>query len=608
MKNFKLFKQIVSEILFILKPHQKKGLILVFLTIALSAFLELLGVTAILPFIQAVLTPEELMKNKYIEKICIFVGIDKGAKLILLMGIGIIIVYLLKNAFLIYAKYVQVNYSTSLQKELSVDMLRSYMERPYTFFINTNSSIIKSGCNGSVSAFYAVIDALLGLATECLTVILIGIYLIHTDWITALGTLAIMAIVLLGTVFGFKPLVKKAGKLNKKTQFERTKHLAQAIDGIKDILVMKRKDAFINAFEEASEMSRKSSLTYNVLLACPDRITEGVCVSGIIGIICYRLVTGDESMSAFIPKLAVFAMAAFKILPSVGKISNRVSAIVYNRPLQEMVYNNVCDAREYKKEFRKYVASAKDNASFDYAKYEENCEKSAVEIGEREFGIRYNNIEWKYPNQSDPVLDKFSLSINKGESIGFIGPSGAGKTTAADVLLGLLQPQKGQVLVDGKDIYAMPLTWSKMIGYVPQTVFLIDDTIRANIAFGIKNVHDEDVWKALEKAQLKSFVEELPQQLNTIVGERGVKLSGGQRQRIAIARALYIKPQILVMDEATAALDNETENAVMEAIEALQGDITLIIVAHRLTTIRKCDRIYEIKDGVATEKPKELII
>ena len=211
---------------------------------------------------------------------------------------------------------------------------------------------------------------------------------------------------------------------------------------------------------------------------------------------------------------------------------------------------------------------------------------------------------WQYEGQTRPVLDGVSFEIHKGQSVALIGTSGSGKTTLSDVILGLLTPAKGSVYMDGIDIYTMPKAWAGIVGYVPQSVFLIDDTIRNNVAFGLRDIDDADIWKALEQAQLKAFVETLPAGLDTIVGDRGIKFSGGQRQRVAIARALFNKPEILILDEATAALDNETEKAVMESIDALQGQITMVIVAHRLTTIRNCDSIYEIKDGKAVKRSK----
>ena len=294
---------------------------------------------------------------------------------------------------------------------------------------------------------------------------------------------------------------------------------------------------------------------------------------------------------AFVPKLGAFAMAAFKILPSIGKVSSRATTMAYSFPRLENVYHNVVEAKEYEKQREKYV--------------KENIVNKNVEVStEFEQVLSINHVEWKYREQIKPVLENVTLEIRRGESIALIGESGSGKTTLSDIILGLLHPQKGSVYMDGIDVYGMPEEWAKVIGYVPQSVFLIDDTIRNNVAFGLKNVDDTDIWYALEQAQLKKFVESLPEGLDTMVGEQGIKFSGGQRQRVAIARALFSRPQILVLDEATAALDNETEAAVMEAIDALQGKMTLIIVAHRLSTIRNCDKIYEICNGRAELRKK----
>jgi ABC-type multidrug transport system fused ATPase/permease subunit len=265
--------------------------------------------------------------------------------------------------------------------------------------------------------------------------------------------------------------------------------------------------------------------------------------------------------------------------------------MAYSFPRLENVYHNVVEAKEYEKQREKYV--------------KENIVNKNVEVStEFEQVLSINHVEWKYREQIKPVLENVTLEIRRGESIALIGESGSGKTTLSDIILGLLHPQKGSVYMDGIDVYGMPEEWAKVIGYVPQSVFLIDDTIRNNVAFGLKNVDDTDIWYALEQAQLKKFVESLPEGLDTMVGEQGIKFSGGQRQRVAIARALFSRPQILVLDEATAALDNETEAAVMEAIDALQGKMTLIIVAHRLSTIRNCDKIYEICNGRAELRKK----
>lgn len=271
--------------------------------------------------------------------------------------------------------------------------------------------------------------------------------------------------------------------------------------------------------------------------------------------------------------------------------------MVFYRPTLEEAFVNITAAREYENELTEYQ---KLHGGVDEAHMGEVSFKKQVVV---------KNVRFKYKKAKEPVLQNISLTITKGESIALIGASGAGKTTMADVMLGLLHPESGTVEMDGIDIFSMPKHWAKIIGYVPQMVFLTDDTIRNNVSFGLTRdeIDDDRIWHALEQAQLADFVRKLPKQLDTIVGERGIKFSGGQRQRIAIARALYNEPEILVLDEATSALDNETETAVMEAIDALQGQKTLIIVAHRLTTIRNCDKIYEICDGHAIERAKEEI-
>ncbi|SER55007.1 ABC-type bacteriocin/lantibiotic exporter, contains an N-terminal double-glycine peptidase domain [Butyrivibrio fibrisolvens] len=604
-KNILLFKQIIDEIRYVLEDKQKRRLVYVFLTIVISSGLELLGVTAILPFVQAVVSPDQLFENAIIQKVCSMLGIKDNTGLLIAIGVALIVVYLVKNAYIIYSTYVQTDFLTSMQKQLSVRMLDSYLSRPYTYFLDTNSSVIRTGCLSSIVSFRDTIGALLTLATELLTTVLIGIYLIYTDWFTALGTILLITCILFAILILFKPAVKKSGKEAKASDVERNKSISQAVEGVKDIFVTKRKAYFVDSFCNAAERARVATRTYTVLSGCPNRITEAVCVSGIIGIVCIRLALGDENMVSFVPKLASFAMAAFKVLPSVGKIANCITSIVYNRPFEEEVYKNVHEAEKYNDRFKDKNIKL---GSYDQIEFDKPNDEMACKIGRSDFEINLDNIEWKYSNQEKPVLHNLSLNIKKGESIGFIGSSGSGKTTVSDILLGLLKPQAGSVTIADKDIFDMPYVWAKLVGYVPQSIYLIDDTIRANVAFGMKDVSDDKIWEALDKASLKDFVEKLPDKLDTIVGERGIKFSGGQRQRVAIARALYYEPEILILDEATAALDNETENAVLESIESLQGSVTLIIVAHRLTTIRNCDKIYEIKDGKAFEKDKKMVM
>ncbi len=594
INNIRAIEDIFSELSYILNRKQKKQSLKVLAIIIVSSWLELIGVSAVLPFVQAIISPEVLLQNAYIQKILRLFNIEASTKtLLLVIGIGMMLVYVIKNLFMIFSLFLQNDYNTKIQKDLSNTMLHSYMNRPYTFFLETNSSIIMRGSTDNIFGIYQILSSIMSMSAEIISVIMIGIYIVFTDFWTAIAALLLMLTIVGGIVFFFRPTIKRIGQKNMEVVAAKNKAIYQAISGIKEIFVMQRQKYFEKEYEQTSEIHRNVQRNYGFISACPDRIVEGICISGLIGVICIRLLTSEEMLN-FIPKLAVFAMAAFKVLPSVGKISSRMSSIIYYRPMLLDTYNNMKEVNEYVEEQKKYIQK---NSTY----------KDSIRNLRFVSHLLINQVVWKYKNQQKEVLSKTTLVIEKGQSVGLIGASGAGKTTLVDMILGLLKPQEGSIEMDGIDIYTIPHEWSHMVGYVPQTVFLMDDTVRNNVCFGLKidDKNDEMVWEALERAQLKAFIQSLPNGLDTIVGERGVKFSGGQRQRIAIARALYCKPEILILDEATAALDNETEAAVMESIDLLQGQITMIIVAHRLTTIKKCDVVYEIVDGQAIQRDKE---
>lgn len=593
-QNFRALFRIIKQVIYVLDSKQKKASIGIFLCMILNSGLELLGVSAIYPFLQMMLTPAEI-KNRWYVRWVFFFNPNAPERVVLLgLGIIIILIYLLKNAFMIVCTYVQTSFAANFQRELSIKMLSAYFRRPYQFFLNTNSSVVLRGIGLDVAAVYQIMLNFFTLIAEMLTVIILGMFLITTDIVMTIGAMTLAFFCLLTTILVFKDKMKKAGRNAREASGLKYKYGYQAVTGIKEIMVLDRKKNFIEKYNEAAYLEQKAAITNGVITACPDRILEGVCIGGIIGIVCFRIARGVD-LGAFIPVLGTFAMAAFKILPSISKISTRINAIVFQQMSLQEAYDNLKEARKYELEMQKYILD------------ETNSNAETIRFVNE---LKINNIVWKYLNAKENVLENTELAIKKGEAVAFIGSSGAGKTTLADVIMGLLKPQSGTVLMDGIDIFTIPHQWARIIGYVPQSVFLIDDTVRSNVAFGLKRdeIQDEKVWEALQQAQMKDFVENLPNRLDTIVGERGVKFSGGQRQRIAIARALYENPDILVLDEATSALDNETETAVMESIDALQGSKTLIIVAHRLTTIRNCDRIYEIVDGVAIEREKESVL
>lgn len=588
--NFAAVKQIIQELIYILSGEQKRRAVVVLIVIIIGSGFELLGVSAVMPFLQAILTPETLMESKYLQPVIGLLGIKTANGVLIMVGTGLIFVYILKNAFMIFSNYMSYDYSTWVKKEMTIKMLHSYMSRPYTFFLNVNIAEISRGCNEDIEGVYAILSHLFTILAELLAALLIACYIIYTEPLTAAAAVILILAVMMGIVLFFKPLMKRLGRIYMDAQAAKNKAIYQTVSGVKELYAMQRQDLFIQEYDAAADMVRKTQRNYEFVNNSPDRIVEGICLSGLIGIVLIRLLMGVD-MVTFVPKLGSFAMAAFKLLPSIGKISNRVTGIVYHKPRLDNVYNNILEAETYEKECEEESRRRNQGQEID-----NTIDFQSV--------VSVENIVWQYEGQTKPVLTDVSFRIHKGESVALIGASGSGKTTLSDVLLGLLAPERGSIYMDGIDIYTIPKIWARIVGYVPQSVFLIDDTIRNNVAFGLKDVDDADIWKALEQAQLKAFVETLPAGLDTIVGDRGIKFSGGQRQRVAIARALFNKPEILILDEATAALDNETEKAVMESIDALQGQITMVIVAHRLTTIRNCDSIYEIKEGRALRRSK----
>lgn len=597
MNNVYAMGRMIKQLSYVLDSRQKRACIGVFLSMVINSALELLGVTAIYPFLQMMLSPAEMRDKWYIAWIYFFDESISDRSVLLLLGVCIILIYLFKNVFMVVGRYVRVAFAAKFQRELSIKMLSAYMKHPYEYFLNTNSSEIIRGIGSDVVGVHQILLNFFTLVAEVLTIIVLGAFLFMTDPFMTVGAMTMAFACLLTIVVGFKDRIKRVGKNAREAIGMKSRYGYQAVTGIKEIMVLDRKQKFIDQYNEAAFLEQKAVTTNGVVDACPDRILEGVCIGGIIGIVCVRIAGGIE-LNTFIPVLGTFAMAAFKILPSISKIVTRINALVYHHLALEGTYHNIREANEYEKKQKEYVLDASD--------FTKNRLENISFVNE----LRVDHVIWKYLNAKENVLQNAELTIKKGQSVALIGSSGAGKTTLADIIMGLLKPQAGTIYMDGIDIFTIPHQWAKIIGYVPQAVFLIDDTVRSNVAFGLKKTEIDDgkVWEALCQAQLKEFVEELPYGLDTIVGERGVKFSGGQRQRIAIARALYENPDILVLDEATSALDNETETAVMESIDALQGTKTLIIVAHRLTTIRNCDVIYEIKDGVAVRREKAEVL
>lgn len=587
LNPIKKIQTVLYKLSYILTKKQKKKSIIVFGAILIGSLMEMIGVSSMIPLITAMLYPEKLWENPYIVRIFETFQIGKDFPIFIIIGIAVMLVYIIKNMYLIFLSYVRSEFAGDVQQELSGRMMKAFMDRDYIFFLNTNSSELLRGISEDVARVHTVLNNLFKMVTDLLTIFAICLFIICTDVLMALSVIALAGGSLVVISLLFRKRMKELGKERVRCETVLKQEAYQAFQGIKEITVMNRKQYFANRYSEGWRKQKKTVIGEAVASESPAYIIETVCVIGLMLAIFVRIGLGVEADS-FFAQLAAFAVGAFKILPAVSKTTSTINLMNYYLPGVDAVYSNLNAVELYRKKEKRVVSKVQ------YTDF-----KKELEI---------RNVSWEYPGTNKMVLRNLSMKVKKGTSVGLIGESGAGKSTLADIILGLLRPEEGEILLDGINIKDLGTDWNAIVGYVPQTIYLIDDTVRKNVAFGMEDnkIDDGKVWKALEQAQLKEFVEELPNGLDTLVGERGVRFSGGQRQRIAIARALYENPKILVLDEATSALDNETEESVMESIEALQGYKTLIIVAHRLTTIQKCDAVYEIIGGSAVLKNKEI--
>ena len=549
---------------------QKRSLVYLTFIIFIDSFVELLGVTVILPFINAVIAPEQLLQNKFAAWAYDTLGMKNTNEFIIVIAAMIIGVYILKNIFLVYMYNLQYKFSYYGKKQMQNTLMRYYIGQDYTFFLNLNSAELMRNINTDPEMFYTAVLNALQMASELCVSAIIVIFLMVTDVTITLGVAASLAIMMLILSKGLKKILEGYGNDRRTYSASMIKCMQQAFGGIKEIKIANREEFFERDFEKQNEIYTYVIKQNSFLSALPKPIIEALAIAGLMGMIIVKIVMGNTNNAHFIAVLGVFAVAAFKLLPSVNKISSYYASIIHNG----VVIDKIRD------EYRDIEAHREARAEAEARKAEEipvTLEKE----------IRVEHMEFTYPNVEEPVLSDVNVTIPKNASVAFIGPSGAGKTTFVDLILGVLTPQKGVIMTDGVDIQKGMRSWHDKIGYIPQTIYMLDDTIRNNIAFGAnEDIDDERIWEALKQAQLDDLVREMEEGLDTVIGEAGVRLSGGQRQRIGIARALYRRPEVLVLDEATSALDNETEAAVMEAIDSLQGKMTMLIIAHRLSTIR----------------------
>ena len=580
-------KYMLIKINYILDRGQKFRLFILMLVILGGAFLETLGVSAVLPLVSIVTDPDIIRTNKYYVLIGEILGISNVRTFVLVMALALIAVYIIKNVYILFMYNLQYRYTFNNQRRISYRLMQCYMSQPYLFHVDHNVSELIRNTSSDVNGFFTVLLNLIQLVTEACTCVFLVAFLMMQDVLTTLVVVLLMAFFLYVVMGVFKKKLTAMGQKNRELSAMTSKWMLQAYQGIKDIKVSNKEEYFLDNYDESYKkqvvLNRKQSL----LNIAPRPIMETICICGLLGFMAFRIFLGAD-MDSFIPIISVFAIAAIRMLPSFNRISGNVGTIMFNKPSLEAVYEDLVNIEGLRQKLER-----------------DNNDSTKIEL---ENSIRCENISFAYPARPDKtIIDDISLEIPKNRSVALVGPSGSGKTTLADVILGVLEPQAGHIYADKTDVYEHLHAWHNIVGYIPQTIYMIDDTVRANIAFGVapEDIDDDEIWRALKEAQLDEFIKDQPEGLDTNIGSMGVKLSGGQRQRVGIARALYRNPQVLILDEATSALDTETETAVMEAIDSLAGSKTMIIIAHRLTTIRNCDIIYEVRDGKIKKKTKE---
>lgn len=558
----------------------EKQLILIVLGILIGSCLELLCVSIIYPFINLLIsagtgTKIDMVWLSFVSRI---IHVDEIWTLVILM----IVLYLVKNVYMLLYNRYEINYFIKIQNRLATGLMNIYMNQPYSFFLNENPAVLLKGIQWDAPQFCVALKSMVTIGSHSiLAIMLLGLLFIVDAKMTVLILLVIGISVLL-FYFLFKRKSARYGEQTQQAYKDIYQWSEETVEGIKEIKVLHREDFFLKGFIKIYENFSKANNMFTFLNMFPRLILESVCVAAIVLFITLEMKNGQNPVG-YIPTLSVFAMVFFRMFPRIGEISTGYNNVIYSKASVEAVYDilmRVDENAELKDTQKEY-----DEVSFQKE-------------------IRGQDISFCYEDSEDGILNKANFSIKKGSAVAFVGISGAGKTTLINIILGLLQPTEGSLMWDGKVVNMQQMPVWKYIGYVPQNVFIADDTIRNNIVFGAHSYseeHDEKVWKVLEKVKLKTLVSNLSDGLNTVVGKNGIRLSGGERQRLAIARALYQNPQILVMDEATSSLDVETEKAVIETISDLKGKMTLIIIAHRFSTIKDCDIIYRMADGGLTQ-------
>lgn len=574
---------LLGKVRAIFDRKQKWQLVGLGIMIFIGGLLETLGVSAMIPVVQALLAPDELMgyidRIPVVKNLCDALSITTVKQVTMALLYGMMAIYVIKNLYILLLTYMQNTFITKNRNRMISRVMAEFLNRPYEKYLGADIPTVFRITDSDIPQTFSLILAMLQLASEAVVTCLIFMVLLLNDPGMTLFIIAVFGLLTLFIVKVFKPRLNRIGARNQAIQSRIAKWRIQATYGLKDVKVLNREEFYVRNYYETGKVGAEVARNYAVLNNMPRLLIETVFIVSVLGFLVVYI-NGGGDITAMVTTISAFAIAAVRVLPSVNRINTYITEIAYTQPSLDFVYDNL-------QEGMKTDAMLAERRAY-----------SQVEKLKLDHQIELDHISFHYPDSDKNIFEDAHMIVPKGKSVGIIGTSGAGKSTIVDILLGLLHAQTGTITCDGVDIFKNYESWLAQIGYIPQSIYLIDESIRDNIAFGIDadTIDEKRIWEVLEEAQLKEFVEELPEGLDTTIGDRGVRLSGGQRQRIGIARALYNDPEILVFDEATSALDNDTEAAVMEAVNSFHGRKTMIIIAHRLNTIEKCDMIYKVEN------------
>ena len=553
----------------ILTRVERRRMVFILLLMLVGSVLETFSLGLVVPAVGLLIKPNYVQNFPAIDN---FLGHPSEVQFAVIAMTSLVVIYLLKSVFLVWSAWVQGGFSLAITARIGRELFENYLRQPYPFHLQRNSSTLIRNSQSSASLMGGVFDPMLSIMTDSLVTLGLFSLLIKLEPIGSLTTLAVFGL----SAWLFRRFtnakIKRWGEAQNNYRGAIIQHLQQGLGGVKDVKILGREDYFISEYSEQLVGNAAVARRFSVSQLLPRTGLEILTIAGLAVLVSTMVVSGED-LNSVLPVLGLFGAAAFRLVPAVSRMVSMVQTIAVNRPVVKELFH-------------------------DLALRTSNTPKRQDHDGFAQ-EVEVNDLSFKYETAPTNALSNVSLRVKRGEAVGLVGPSGSGKSTLVDVLLGLLDPASGAVLVDGINVQDRIRWWQDQIGYVPQSIFLTDDTLRRNVAFGLpkSEIDDAAVDAAIRAAQLEEFVKALPLGLETVVGERGVRLSGGQRQRIGIARALYSNPDVLVLDEATSSLDTETEHGVMQAVQALRGNKTVIIVAHRLSTVEYCDRLYRLESS-----------